>query len=147
MLFPVYIDKGSNGIIIVKRVVTLNTWNVFGCDEYLKKTPKFIFSRCLQPLACWDCVFESRLGHGCLFILNVVCCLVEVSATGRSVVQRRPTKRVCVCHSSMISCNSNPLHRHWVGRQRSVWERKEEKRKFILTVTISVGVNLVLWLF
>jgi hypothetical protein len=35
----------------------------------------------LQPLVCWDCEFESRRGHGCLSLVNVVCCQVEVSAT------------------------------------------------------------------
>jgi hypothetical protein len=29
-------------------------------------------------------------GHGCLFLVNVVCFQVEVSATGRSLVQRSP---------------------------------------------------------
>jgi hypothetical protein len=30
-------------------------------------------------------------GHGCLSIVSVVCCQVEVSATGRFLVQRSPT--------------------------------------------------------
>jgi hypothetical protein len=30
-------------------------------------------------------------GHGCLSFVNAVCCQVEVSATGRSLVQRSPT--------------------------------------------------------
>jgi hypothetical protein len=33
---------------------------------------------------------ESRLGHGCLSVVSVVCCQVEVSATGWSLVQRSP---------------------------------------------------------
>jgi len=37
----------------------------------------------LRPLAYWDCGFESRRGHGCLSVVNVVCCLVEVCATDR----------------------------------------------------------------
>ena len=37
---------------------------------------------CLRQLVCWDCGFESRLGLGCLSVLSVVCCQVEVSATG-----------------------------------------------------------------
>ena len=45
----------------------------------------------LRPLACWDCGFESRWRHGCLSVVNVVCCQVEVSATGRSLVQRSPS--------------------------------------------------------
>jgi hypothetical protein len=43
---------------------------------------------------------KSRLGHGCLSVVSVVCCQVEVSATGWSLVQRRPTEcgvsKVCV---------------------------------------------------
>ena len=35
--------------------------------------------------------FESRRGHGCLSVVSVVCCQVEVSATGWSLVQRSPT--------------------------------------------------------
>jgi hypothetical protein len=35
---------------------------------------------------------KSRLGHGCLSVVSVVCCQVEVSATGWSLVQRSPTE-------------------------------------------------------
>jgi len=55
-------------------------------------------------------------GYGCLSIVTVACCQVEVSATGRSLVQRSPTECVvcvcvCVCVSlSVIRCNNNPLH-------------------------------------
>jgi len=40
----------------------------------------------LRPLACWECVFESHRGHGCLSVVSVVCCQVEVSATSWSLV-------------------------------------------------------------
>jgi hypothetical protein len=37
-----------------------------------------------------------------LSLVNILCCQVEVSATGRSVIQRSPPEtereRVCVCH-------------------------------------------------
>ena len=60
----------------------------------------------LQLLACWDCGFESCQGHECLSLLNVVCRQVEASATGRSLVQRSPTK--CVCGSlRVINCDNN----------------------------------------
>jgi hypothetical protein len=36
----------------------------------------------LRPLPCWDCGFESRRGHGCLSLVSVGCCQVEVSASG-----------------------------------------------------------------
>jgi len=45
----------------------------------------------LQPLACWDCGFESHRGHGSLSVVNVVCCQVEDSATNWLLVQRNPT--------------------------------------------------------
>ena len=47
--------------------------------------------RRLPSLDCWDCWFESRQEHLCLSLVSVVCCQVEVSATGRSPVQRNPT--------------------------------------------------------
>jgi hypothetical protein len=36
----------------------------------------------LRPFAYWDCGFESRRWHGCLSLLNVVSCQVEVSVSG-----------------------------------------------------------------
>ena len=36
----------------------------------------------MRPIACWDCGFESRRRHGCLSLVSVVCCQVEVSASG-----------------------------------------------------------------
>ena len=48
--------------------------------------------RSLRPLVCWDCGFEFRREHGCLSLVSVVFCQVEVSATGRQLVQRIPTK-------------------------------------------------------
>jgi len=35
----------------------------------------------LRPLAYWDCGLESRWGHGCLCLVSVDCCQVEVCAT------------------------------------------------------------------
>jgi hypothetical protein len=77
----------------------------------------------LQPLACWDCGFESRRGHGCLSVVSVACCQVEFSAAGRSLVQRSPTDcGVSVCDQM----NTNPLHLTWLGRKRLDWERLRE---------------------
>ena len=44
-----------------------------------------------KAIACWDYKFESHRGHGCLSVVGVVSCQVEVSATGRSLVKRSPT--------------------------------------------------------
>jgi len=45
----------------------------------------------------WDCAFESRRWYGCRSLVGFMCFQVEVSATGRSLVQRSPTECVCVC--------------------------------------------------
>ena len=42
------------------------------------------------PIPYWDCGFESRRREW-TSVVNVVCCQVEVTATGRSLVQRSPT--------------------------------------------------------
>jgi hypothetical protein len=46
----------------------------------------------LRPLACWNCGFEFRPGHVCLSVVSVVCCQVEVSASGWSLVRRSSTE-------------------------------------------------------
>jgi hypothetical protein len=56
-----------------------------------------VYDLALRPQACWDCGFESHRGHGCFSVVSVVCCQVEVSATGWSLVQRSPTD----CDSSL----------------------------------------------
>jgi hypothetical protein len=46
----------------------------------------------LQPLASWECGFDSRGVHGWLY-LKKCCMLLEVSAANRSLFQRNPTQR------------------------------------------------------
>jgi len=43
--------------------------------------------------------FESRRGQRCLSLVNIVCCQVEVTATGRSLVQ---TSGVCHCDQAIM---------------------------------------------
>jgi hypothetical protein len=66
----------------------------------------------LRPFACWDCGFESRLGHGCLSLVKVVFCQVEVSATGWSLVQRSPTE----CGVSECDREASIMGRPWPTR-------------------------------
>jgi len=54
------------------------------------------FNMSQWPLAGWDCGFESRRGNGCLSIVNVVCCQVEVCANSRSLVRGVLPKVVCL---------------------------------------------------
>ena len=63
----------------------------------------------LRPVASWDCGFASRRGHGCLSVVSVVCCQVEVSASGRSLVQRSPTE----CGVSERNRESSIMRRPW----------------------------------
>ena len=69
----------------------------------------FLASRCRTR---WPCGLRRRspaslllglrlrIPSGCLSVVTVVCCKVEVSETGRSLVQRSPIERVFVieCH-------------------------------------------------
>ena len=48
-------------------------------------------------LSCWHCRFESRRKHGCLCLVSVVCCQVEVpAAMDRSLVESSATECVYV---------------------------------------------------
>jgi hypothetical protein len=68
---------------------------VFFCFDpsvgLLKQTMYFVGVG-LRPLDCGDCGFESRRAQEYLSVLSVVFCQVEVSATGRSLVQKTPTE-------------------------------------------------------
>jgi hypothetical protein len=50
----------------------------------------------LRLLACCDSGFESRRRHGCLFLVNVVLCQLQISSTGRSLVQGVLPSVVCL---------------------------------------------------
>ena len=78
-------------------------------------------SVCCLPLA-GIAASNPTGGMDVLFIVNVVCFQVEISATGQSLVQRRPTECVCVCvcvSVSVVRCNNNPLHLQWVDSKRA----------------------------
>ena len=63
----------------------------------------------LRSFARWDCGFESHRAHGCLSIVSVMCCKVEVSATGWSLVQRSPTD----CAASLCDLETSWMRRPW----------------------------------
>ena len=64
----------------------------FGMKQTCRTKQPCGLSRGSAAARCWDCGFESRRGHGCLSLVSVVRCQVEVSASGRSLVQRSPTE-------------------------------------------------------
>jgi hypothetical protein len=76
----------------------------------------------LLPLACWDCEFESRRGHGCLSLVSVVCCQVEVSASGWLLVQSS-TK----CGVSECDGEASIMTRPWTSRGCCAMEKKKAK--------------------
>ena len=56
----------------------------------------------LWALPCWECGFQSRRGLGCLSLVIVLCCQVEVSRPGRSFIQRSHTEcGVSECDGSL----------------------------------------------
>ena len=59
---------------------------------YADPSGSAVYGVALRPFACWECGFESRQGHGCLSLLSVVWCQIEVSASGWSLVQSSPTE-------------------------------------------------------
>jgi hypothetical protein len=82
------------------------------------------------PLACWNYGFETRWGHGCLSLVKVVCCQVEVSETGWSLVQRSPTERgVCQCDRE-----ASIMRRPWPIR--GCWATGEKNDSHLATQTI-----------
>jgi hypothetical protein len=81
--------------------------------------------------ACWKYGFESRWGHGCLSVGGVVCCQVQVSATGWSFVQWCPRVTQCdlrradsssrgVLVSLSVTCDG-PIPHPGVSYYHSVW--------------------------
>jgi hypothetical protein len=66
----------------------------------------------LRWLDYWDRGFESRRRHGRLFLVNAMCCQVEVSATGWSFFQRNPTE----CCVSEYDCEASKMRWPWATR-------------------------------
>jgi len=117
----------------------------------------------IRKCICSDCVFISRsqLPRGLrrgpssarllrlrvrippvlwMSVASVVCCQVEISARVRSFDQRSPTEFVSF---SVIRCNSNPLHIHWVRRKEVRISRKEILRVFLWKKLINVKITVI----
>jgi len=70
-------------LLCLRRIFAESTLTGFArfMQQYVDLSSRAVYGVGLRPLACWDCGFEYRRGHGCLFLVSVVCCQVEVSAT------------------------------------------------------------------
>ena len=69
----------------------------------------------------WDCGFESRLGHGCLSLVSVVCYQVEAYASGWLLLQGSPTE----CGVSEYDRDLLIKRRPWPIRD--CWELEEQQ--------------------
>jgi hypothetical protein len=95
-----------------------------------------------RPLTCWDCGFESRPGKGCLSLVNVVCCQIEVPSSGRSPVQRNPTE----CGVSECDREASILRRPWSTRTVEPRKKFWLNGKSRITCIIVVSAKSVLFL-
>jgi hypothetical protein len=60
------------------------------------RSGRAVYDIILHSLALRDYGFESHGGRGYLTLVGVVCCEVEISASGSSLVQRNRTECVSV---------------------------------------------------
>ena len=92
---------------------------------------------CLRPIACWECGFESRQGHGFPSLVTVVCYQVEVSVTGRLLVHRSPTD----CDVTVCDLETSTIRRPWSELSSYVKEREREREKQCTILYCSVLMN------
>jgi len=88
--------------------VCLSVVSVVCCQVEVSATGRSLVQRSPMDFCCECCVLSGRglcdgpitrpeESYVCLSVASVVCCQVEVSATGRSLVQRSPTDVCCEC--------------------------------------------------
>jgi len=84
-----------------------------------------------QPLAGWDCGYESHRGHGCLSHVSVVCCQVEVSVMSWSLVQGSPTDYgASFCVNWKHGSGSHGPY--WALRQKTNKQKKISKEAVVI---------------
>jgi hypothetical protein len=79
--------------------------------ERIQSMPILVAARC-KAWVCGHCSnwgFESHQGDGRLYLVSVVCCQVEVCATGRSLFRRSPTE----CGESECDREALIVRRSW----------------------------------
>ena len=66
----------------------------------------------LRLFLCWDCGFDSCWQYGCMSLVSVACCQVEVSVSGWSPLQRNPTECGVECRTGCYF-ETSPIRRPW----------------------------------
>jgi len=80
-------------------------YNVFEQIQVAARSKVWVCDRSLAVIV----VSHPPRGRGLLPVVSVVCCQVEVSAKGRSLVQRSPTE----CVVSECDCEASRMRRPW----------------------------------
>ena len=65
-----------------KIIHTTKPFTLWYCIDLADPGVRAVLGLGLRSLACWDRGLESCSGHGCLSVVNVVCCQLEVSVSG-----------------------------------------------------------------
>jgi hypothetical protein len=100
----------------VRKLSQNNKW-LFMVTCAISCTIYFIFPMAARLMGCG---FGSRRGNGCLSLAGVVCCLVEVYASGTSHDRRNPTK----CGVSQYYREISIMSRPWPTGGCSAMEKK-----------------------
>jgi hypothetical protein len=78
---------------VLRRIFWLKRDEIFGLIKRGKADPVGSATRGvgLGSFGCGDCRVEPHLGHGCVYLVSVVCFQAEVFAASRSLIQRNPS--------------------------------------------------------
>ena len=108
----------------------------------------------LRPLACWDSGFESHRGYGCLSLVSVVCCQVEVWASGWSLVQRSPTECGVCNHEAPIMWRPWPTGGFWAMKKMlfvivhsAVKLLRKETKIGLIIIIIIIIITAVIYVY
>jgi hypothetical protein len=102
-----YAATGSVYIYIyILLLLLLLLLSLYGCSPVPVTAPSKA-SVCGRSLA-GNVGSKPSEEHGCLSVVDVVCCQVEVSATGRSLVQKGPTECDVSEYDRKVSIMSRP---------------------------------------
>jgi hypothetical protein len=89
---------------------TTKPFTLRNCIDLAVPSARAVLGVGLRPLACWDHGLETRSGHGCLSLVNVVCCQLEVCASGWSLIQRSRKE----CGVSECDLVTSTVRRPWL---------------------------------
>ena len=119
-----YVDQALWSPWILK--LRLEAMSIKHLVSYCYELKVFQKAWVLRRLACWDCRFESRWGHGCLSFVNVLCYIGRDLCDGLITC---PGKSYRVCLSpNVIRCSNKPLPLQSVGRRGQA--KTERKKRF-----------------